>query len=395
MASSIMGRSAEMAVRSLVAPGILAARWLTRSPDDAAGDVPRPVPSVGLTAKVLLDELFLAVELISAEVVSFRDRDRLATEVHAALDLYQREGWLDDPEPFHGTPPALGPGDVEIARPGTRGFRHLRFESAYAPHPGEPGRERWLAHEANRTAHAWILEHPGAPRPWLVCIPGYRMGHPLVDFTGFPARWLHQGLGLNVAIPVMPLHGPRTTAGRRSGDGFLTGDYIDTIHLQTQAVWDIRRLFTWLRTRGEPPVGIYGVSLGGCTTALLASLEGDLACAIAGMPATCYVDLARQVLPDVLLRLGGWVGLHWDAIERLVRVISPFALRPRVPRERRFLFGGAVDRLVQPAGVRALWEHWERPRLEWYAGSHVSFGWETEVGSLLAEALDATGLTAA
>ena len=116
--------------------------------------------------------------------------------------------------------------------------------------PASPVATRWLGYERNRTAHAWLLRHPGPPRPWLVCVHGYRMGFPLADFTGFPAAWFHHELGLNVAFPVLPLHGPRKI-GLRTGDGFLSGDYLDTIHLQTQAVWDIRRLIRWLRGRGR------------------------------------------------------------------------------------------------------------------------------------------------
>jgi hypothetical protein len=44
--------------------------------------------------------------------------------------------------------------------------------------------------------------------------------------------------------------------------------------------------------------------------------------------------------------------------------------------------------------VRALWEHWQRPRLAWYNGSHLSFGREREVRALLREAfakLERTG----
>ena len=36
-------------------------------------------------------------------------------------------------------------------------FEHLTFPSGYEPHAGEPGRERWLSYEANRTAHAWVV----------------------------------------------------------------------------------------------------------------------------------------------------------------------------------------------------------------------------------------------
>ena len=48
--------------------------------------------------------------------------------------------------------------------------------------------------------------------------------------------------------------------GRRSGDGFLAGDFIDTVHAQAQAVWDVRRLMHWLHSQGAPAVGTYGLT---------------------------------------------------------------------------------------------------------------------------------------
>jgi hypothetical protein len=217
------------------------------------------------------------------------------------------------------------------------------------------------------------------------------MGHPLIDFTGFPAAAFHLDRGLNVVIPVLPLHGPRSV-GPRSGDGFLTGDHLDTVHMQAQAVWDVRRIIGWLRARGAPAIGVYGLSLGGHTAALLAALEDDLACVIAGMPATCYVSVARWNIPPLLWRLAETFGVPWQEIERLMRVISPLALPPRVPHGRRFLFHGMADRLVPPEGVSVLWHHWEQPRLAWYEGTHVSFGLEPAVHAFLVEALESAGL---
>jgi hypothetical protein len=217
------------------------------------------------------------------------------------------------------------------------------------------------------------------------------MGFPLADFTAFPAAWFHHELGLNVAFPVLPLHGPRKI-GLRTGDGFLSGDYLDTIHLQTQAVWDIRRLIRWLQAEDGQAIGTYGLSLGGYTATLLASLEDDLCCVIAGIPATDYVGLTRWVLPTWFLRLAEYGGLSLDRIERLMGVISPLALVPRVPWDRRFLYAATADRLVPPATVVALWDHWKRPRLDWYEGSHVSFGWEATVKGLIADALARSGL---
>jgi hypothetical protein len=236
------------------------------------------------------------------------------------------------------------------------------------------------------------MRHPGPDRPWLVCVPGYRMGHPAVDFAGFRARWLYRELGLNVAIPVMPLHGPRRI-GRRGGDGYLSGDFLDTIHAQSQAIWDIRRLIAWLREEGAPRVGVQGVSLGGYTTALLASLEEDLDCAIAGIPAVDFLRLARSHAPAILLRVARAMGIRFDRIELLLRVISPLAHTPRVPRTRRYLYAGVADRLAPPDHALDLWNHWDRPRFEWYHGSHVSFLWERGVRDLLEEALTDSGMT--
>jgi hypothetical protein len=255
----------------------------------------------------------------------------------------------------------------------------------------EPGRQRWLGYQANRTAHVRLLCHSGGPRPWIVCAPGFRMGNPMIDFAGFNARWLHRQLGLNVAIPVLPFHGPRRV-GRRGGDGFLTGDLLDTIHAQAQAVWDIRRLIRWLRQSGAPRIGLYGVSLGGYTVGLIAGLEEPLDCVIAGVPASDWVSLVSAHAPGAVLRASERLGFPWPDVKRILRVVSPLAFEPRLDRERRFLFAGTADRLAPPEQAQALWEHWDRPRMAWYNGSHVSFLFEPEVKRLLSEALETTGL---
>jgi dienelactone hydrolase len=217
------------------------------------------------------------------------------------------------------------------------------------------------------------------------------MGFPLADFMVFPIARLHRELGLNLAFPVLPFHGPRKV-GWRTGDFFFSGDYVDTVHTQANAVWDVRRLLSWIRAQDAPAVGVYGLSLGGLTAALVASLE-HVDCVVAGIPATDYVSLAHWNLPPALMGFFERQGLAWDEVRRLVRLISPLALAPRVARERRFLFAAAADRLVPPQHAVELWRHWEEPRLDWYAGSHVSFGWEPVVHAMLGDA--ATALNAA
>lgn len=385
----------QVALRSVLAPGICFSRVLKNIPK--ASGIPQARPSWALAGKMLLDELFFFTEAVSAGVFSVMDRRALLMEVAAAMRFYAAQGWLEHPASFHSDPPPPRLWSVQPSRsrgPGglDQRFDHLRFESSYTPHLGDPGRARWLTYHPNHTAHTWLLEHAGPPRPWLVCVHAYRMGFPLADFFAFPAAWFHHELGLNVAFPVLPLHGPRKV-GWRTGDGIFSGHILDTIHMQAQAVWDVRRLISWLRTSaGAPKVAVYGLSLGGYTTALLAALEAELDCAVAGVPHADYLDLARWNVPKLFFRLLDHLGMPWDDLESLFRVISPLAIAPRIPRERRYLFAAMADRLVPPTHARDLWLHWECPRMTWYEGSHVSFGWEPEVRALLLEALETSGM---
>ncbi len=347
---------------------------------------------VALLGKAALDEAFFATEIATGPLVGRADLQRVSAEVADATRLFEQRGWLDKPAEYHRAPPR--PRSVEIAKAGGRlnPHLHLKFSSGYEPRGGEPGRARWLSHEANRTAHAWLLEHDGKPRPWMVCIPGYRMGSPMIDFAGLRGRWLHETLGLNVAIPVLPMHGPRRI-GRRGGDGFLTGDFLDTIHAQSQAVWDVRRLIAWLRHEKEAvKIGVHGISLGGCTTALLASLEKKLSCAIAGIPAADLTRLVRSNLPAFLLKAADRIGLAIEDVERLMRVVSPLSIPALVPQRRRYIYAGLADRLTTPDHAFDLWHHWKRPHAVWYQGSHVSFLWEKDVKQLLQRASQESGM---
>ena len=55
----------------------------------------------------------------------------------------------------------------------------------------------------------------------------------------------------------------------------------------------------------------------------------------------------------------------------MTRPVSPLALAPRLPRERRFIYAGIADRLVRPDQPSALWRHWDRPEIHWFSGGHV------------------------
>jgi len=383
---------------ALSAAAFVAAGWVAIRQEPHAEDVPPPAPSLSLAAQVAVDEALLATMQATMPMPRGVQSEWIRGEVEEARGLFADRGWLEKPESYHQAPLPL---DAPLLRErsartrlGPTVFEHLSFESEYEPIPEEPGRDRWLGYAANRTAHAWVLRHrDDRPRPWLVCIHGYQMGWPAVDLGAFDPRFFHHKLGLNLVLPVLPLHGPRKH-GRRSGDGFLAGNVLDTVHAEAQAMWDLRRLLSWIRAQEAPAIGVHGLSLGGYNAALLASVADGLACAIPGIPATDFARLFWRHGPQLQVRYMEHRGVVHDEVAEVMRVISPLVLRPRVPKEHRALFGGVADRLVPPEQVRNLWRHWEHPPIVWYQGAHLTFMLDPRVRELLERTLRESDLSA-
>jgi hypothetical protein len=360
-------------------------------------DVPPPQPSLALLGELLLDRTLA----LSTSVLTGLPRpavlERMREEAERARRFYEERGWLAEPVGYHQAPPALRDPETREesswAGPRRRRYRRLVFPSLFEPHAGEPGRGRWLAHPRNGTAHAYVLEHPGPARPWLVCVHGFGMGTPLVNLSGFPVRLLHDRLGLNLLFPCLPLHGARG-ATRLSGGEVLAPDYLRLVHLFAQATWDVRRLVSWIRSRGGERVGLYGISLGGYVSALAASLEDGLACVVAGIPMVDFPLAARDHMPWLMRRHEDEFAADQGLVRAITHVVSPLALAPRVPREGRFIYAGTADRIVKPAHPRALWRHWGGPEIHWFPGGHVLGAWNRSVLPFLETSLRRVGMAA-
>jgi hypothetical protein len=387
----LMGFWTALLVGLLSAASFVAAGQLSLRIIPETEGVPIIAGGAAMAAKVAADEAILSTMSVTRSLPRGDQADRIRAEVDDALQMFASRGWLEKPESYHRQPLALDAPRIRSARSRGSDFEHLSFESEYEPHREEPGRDRWLGYAKNRTAHAWVLRHSGPPRPWLVCIHGYQMGSPLVDLGAFDPRVYHRKFGLNMLLPVLPLHGERKI-GRRSGDGFLGGNAIDSVHAEAQAMWDIRRLLSWIRSQGPPSIGVLGLSLGGYTAALLASVEQGLDCAIPGIPATGFERLLFEHAHGAQARELRERGITPEVLFEVFRVVSPLVLEPKVDPEGRGIFGGVADRLVPPDQVLDLHEHWGRPRIAWYQGSHVSFMREPAVNSLIESTLRGGGL---
>jgi len=269
-------------------------------------------------------------------------------------------------------------------------YERVSYPSAYTPDPEMPGADVWAQHQNNRQAVAWVLRHPGPPRPWLICVHGYRMGEPWMDFLLFPPRWLHERLGLNLFIPVLPLHGPRRV-GLRSGDQYLDGNPLDLLYAQVQALWDLRRGLAWLRSQEDNArIGVMGYSLGGYNATLLAQYDDKLDFVVAGIaPSDLAAALWRHLPPAHRDYLAAH-GLDLDRYRRLLHPVSPLAQPPKLERDRLYIFAGTGDRLVLPDQSLALAKHWQAP-IQWYQGAHLTFRSEAVVKAHIEAAMQRAG----
>jgi hypothetical protein len=363
---------------------------------EVSDGVTAPSLSLGLAAGVAMDEALLAMAMTPSRFPRRADFARVSAELADARRMFSRRGWIAQPASYHRIPPPLKPEDVEMSRGWALGlgYERVTYESGFAVRAGEPGAERWMAYEPNRRATATVVRHLGEPRPWVVCVHGFCMGYPFMDFVGLHTAKLHRGLGLNVALPVLPLHGPRKVT-LVSGEPFLSFDMMNTVHGLTQAVWDIRRLVSWIRGQGATSIALYGISLGSYVVSLLAGIEDGFDAVVAGVPVVDFPSLFHDHSPLHIRARSIEHRILGGAAEDVYRVVSPMSFEPKVMPDRRFVFAGYGDRLALPDQARRLWEHWDEPRINWYSGNHVGYLWSGQVGAFLTESLAASGLSCA
>jgi pimeloyl-ACP methyl ester carboxylesterase len=237
-----------------------------------------------------------------------------------------------------------------------------------------------------------MVRHPEEPRPWLVCVHGIRMGSPRGCFLLFRLRYLHLKLKLNILCPVLPIHGLRRT-GPVSGDRVFSGDVMDAVHAGAQAMWDFRRLTAWLREEQDAPgIGVMGHSLGGYAAALLACLDSNLDCAFLGNPAVDPSGMFWRNAPSVTTASLKAAGVSETDMSTLMRVVSPLAMEPLLPKERFGILAGSGDRVIPATEAYNLWRHWDEPRIVWHHGSHRVFLHTPEGKTLLEDTLKSAGM---
>lgn len=347
------------------------------------------------TAHAAVDELVLVFFEAMSEAMSVEQFLDMEIEVDQLNDYWDSKGFFDDPLMLHPAPPP--PDDAVVGRQELLGRdgEWLHFTSGWTPPPDAPGGERLSTHEINATVPVALLRHPGKkPRPWVVLVHGAEMGRPRLDSRMLKAQRLHEELGVNVALPTLPLHGLRRSDGITLRGTFPGEHVVDNIWGLTQSLWDVRRTLAWIREQNATAIGLFGFSLGGGVGSLVGATEKDLDALVLGCPAVDLVDLIARNQPP---RSSGNARLG-ELLRRASlahRPVSALHLPRTVARDNVALITAPADRLADPIDQAGrLWHHWAQPELRWVDGGHVTYFLRRQSIETLEELLRRRGVAA-
>jgi len=249
---------------------------------------------------------------------------------------------------------------------------NIWFPSSYdAVYPGIRVRRR--GYTRNNVVHAQHWRHDDGPRPTLCVIHGF-MGSPYL-FNGlfFSLPWFFRS-GYDVLLYTLPFHGPRAEKGSPySGYGFFMDGVPGFAEAMAQAVHDFRSVLDYLEHTGVDRIALTGMSLGGYTSSLIASVDDRIQAVIPNVPVVTPDRTVDEWFPaNLLAKLSNRLAhIDEDLVTAAGRYHSPLNYAPLVPRDRRLIIAGLGDRLAPPQQAELLWEHWDRCAFHWFPGNHI------------------------
>lgn len=152
---------------------------------------------------------------------------------------------------------------------------NLAFDSSFtAVNPAM--RARWSRWGRNNVVRAQHWRHDDGPRPTLCVIHGFLGSSYLANGRFFSLPWYYRA-GYDVLMYTLPFHGKRAERfSPFSGFGYFAGGLSGFAEAMAQAVHDFRSLIDYLRHTGVERIALTGISLGGYTSALVASVDDRL-----------------------------------------------------------------------------------------------------------------------
>ena len=292
-------------------------------------------------------------------------------------------------EGFFPEPPAISPVQQRVRALPDGTALDLSWTSGYEP--AFPGiRERYQAYGNNRIARARFFRHE-QPRPLIICVHGYGGGRYAIEERAFPVRWLFS-LGFDVLLPQLPFHEDRAINGSRT---FFPNPSRAAITNEGfgQAIFDLRALTHFFLRRGAPSVSVVGMSLGGYTTSLLATVEPSLSFIAPMIPFASYAKLVWDHGRGGALQASALkVGIDERVLAEVFAIHSPLDRAPKIAPERVLLGAAEVDRVTPKEHAYQLQAHFQTPHFVLFSGGHLVQAGRRKFFTALKERVRALGI---
>ena len=294
------------------------------------------------------------------------------------LQRYVDPALLADPQRLLAPPAVLPKPGVVYRRPLLRRRHevgideHLCFDTPYQPFDPEYASEYASYPEIAKT-HLWSWRHIDPAPATVLLTHGWGVGPWWMHRHEYDVPYLFHELGLDVYYYLAPFHARRTPAvARMSGQLHPSSDLVRTNEAFIQTAIELCTVISLILARNPAPLGMMGSSLGGYTSALMASIDERLNFVIPVLPPASMAHLLwDHGGEDVMRKQAESLGMTRERFHHFWSLHSPLTHRPKVEWERRLIITGLGDTLVTADHTRALWEHWDRPRHFRFAGGHA------------------------
>jgi pimeloyl-ACP methyl ester carboxylesterase len=260
-----------------------------------------------------------------------------------------------------------GPGRIDVKKrwlaPHRVGFAEWSWQSRH-PLFFKGIKREYRSHQDNQNALLRTLNLRIKGKPMAILVNGFSSGHHLMERVAWPMREFHR-LGIGVSLFALPFHGPR---GHAFPPEWPQQNTAFTIEGFRQAIWDLQIAMRAMREAGASHVGVVGMSLGGYTVSLLATVTSDVDFVLSYIPICSVPDVMND--NNLVPGSGDVQRTLYEGYREQLVPITPVCRMPKVDPDRVSIISGEFDRLATVKHGQRLADHFGT-ELVTFPGGHI------------------------
>ena len=275
----------------------------------------------------------------------------------------------DDYRAYRSNPASLfpAPGRIDVQKrwlaPHRVGFAEWSWQSIH-PLIFKDIEHEYRSHRDNQTALLRTLNLRIKGKPMAILVNGFSSGHHLMERVAWPIREFNRQ-GIGVSLFALPFHGPR---GHAFPPEWPQQDTAFTIEGFRQAIWDLQTAIRAMREAGASHVGVVGMSLGGYTASLLATVTSDVDFVLSYIPIASVPDVMND--NDLVPGSGDLQRMLYEGYREQLVPITPVCRMPKLEPKRVSIISGEFDRLATVKHGMRLAEHFGTELVK-FPGGHI------------------------